>query len=210
METPNLPAIRALRPARNKGRIVGQKRPLKPKHVSAIRVRLELAENNRDLALFNMAIDSKLRGCDMVKMKVVDVMASGQIKERASVLQSKTKKPVRFEISEGTRASLERWMEDTLMVGSENLWPGRLRERLHISTRQYARIARDWVTSISLKANAFGTHSMRRTKVTKINKKTGKLRAAQLLLGHTKMDRTVRDLGVELEDALAIAEATEI
>ena len=138
--TPNLPAIRALRPAWNKGRIVGQKRPLKPKYVWAIRVRLELAENHRDLALFNMAIDSKLRGCDLVKMKVVDVMASGQIKERASVLQSKTQKPVRFEISEGTRASVEKWMEDELMVGSEYLWPGRFHERLHISTRQYSQV----------------------------------------------------------------------
>ena len=90
MTTANLPAIRALRPAWNKGRIVGQKRPLKPKHVWAIRVRLELAENHRDLALFNLAIDSKLRGCDLVRMKVVDIMASGLIKERASVLQSKT------------------------------------------------------------------------------------------------------------------------
>ncbi len=137
METPNLPAIRALRPAWNEGRIVGQKRPLKPKHVWAIRVRLELTENHRDFALFNMAIDSKLRGCDLVKTKVVDVMASGQIKERASVLQSKTQKPVRFEISEGTRASVEKWMEDELMIGSEYLWPGRFHERLHISTRQY-------------------------------------------------------------------------
>lgn len=124
--TPNLPAIRALRPAWNKGRIVGQKRPLKPKHVWAIGVRLELAENHRDLALFNMAIDSKLRGCDLVKMKVVDVMASGQIKERASVLQSKTQKPVRFEITEGTRASVEKWMEDKLMIGSEYLLAGPL------------------------------------------------------------------------------------
>ncbi len=90
METPNLPAIRALRPAWNKGRVVGQKRPLRPRHVWAIRVRLELAESHRDLALFNLAIDSKLRGCDLVTMKVVDVMASGQITERASVLQSKT------------------------------------------------------------------------------------------------------------------------
>jgi len=97
METPNLPAIRALRPPWNKGRIVGQKRPLKPKHVWAIRVRLELAANHRDLALFNLAIDSKLRGCDLVKMKVVDVMASGQIKERASVLQSKTQKPCKVD-----------------------------------------------------------------------------------------------------------------
>ena len=134
-ETPNLPVIRALRPSWNKGRIVVQKLPLKAKHVWAIRVRLELAENNSDLALFNMAIDSKLRGCDRVKMKVVDVMSSGQIKERASVLQSKMQKPVRFEISEGTRASVEKWMEDELMIGSEYLQPGRFQERLHISTR---------------------------------------------------------------------------
>ncbi len=100
MQTPNLPAIRALRPAWNKGRIVGQKFPLKPKHVWAIRVRLELAENHRDLALFNMAIGSKLRGCDLVRMKVVEVMASGQIKARASIQHSKTQKPVWFEISE--------------------------------------------------------------------------------------------------------------
>lgn len=210
METRNLPAIRALRPAWNKGRIVGQKRPLKPKHVWAIRVRLELAENHRDVALFNLAIDSKLRGCDLVRMKVADVMASGQIKERASVLQSKTQKPVRFEISEGTRSSLARWMREPLMVGSEYLWPGRFHERLHISTRQYARIVRDWVTSIGLEASAYGTHSMRRTKVTQIYKKTGNLRAVQLLLGHTKMDSTVRYLGVELEDALMISESIEI
>lgn len=157
-----------------------------------------------------MAIDSKLRGCDLVKMKLTDVMASDQIKERASVLQSKTHKPVRFEISEGTRTSVAKWMEDPLMIGSEYLWPGRFPERLHISTRQYARILRDWVSSIGLEVSAYGTHSMRRTKVTQIYKKTGNLRAVQLLLGHTKMDSTVRYLGVELEDALAIAEAIEI
>lgn len=106
MQTPNLPVIRALRPACDKGRIVGQKRPLKPKHVWAIRVRLELADNLRDLALFNVATDSKLRGCDLVRLQVVDVMASGQIKERASVLQSKTQKPARFEITDGPRASV--------------------------------------------------------------------------------------------------------
>ena len=210
MPTPNLPAIRALRPAWNKGRIVGQKRPLMPKHVWAIRVRLERSENHRDLALFNMAIDSKLRGCDLVRMEVVDVMASGQIKERAPVMQSKTKKPVRFEISEGTRTSVAKWMEDPIMVGSELLWPARFQERLHISTRQYARIVRDWATSIGLEATAYGTHTMRQTKVTQIYKQTGNLRATQLLLGHTKMDSTVRYLGVELEDALAISEAIEI
>jgi len=210
MQTPNLPAIRACRPAWNKGRIVGQKRPLLPKHVWAIRVRLEIAKNHRDLALFNLAIDSKLRGCDLVKLTVADVFAAGQIKERASVIQSKTQNPVRFEITEGTRKSLSRWMEEPLMVGSEFLWPGRFHERLHISTRQYARLVRDWVKSIGLEPSAYGTHSMRRTKVAQIYRKTGNLRAVQLLLGHTKMDSTVRYLGVELEDALTIAEAVEI
>lgn len=127
---------------------------MKPKRVWAIRARLELAEKHRDLALINTAIDSNLRGCDLVKMKVVDVMESGQIKERASMLQSKKKKPVRFEISESTRASVERPMEDELLIGSEYLWTNRFHERLHISTRQYARIVRDWVTSIGLEASA--------------------------------------------------------
>jgi len=210
MRTPNLPAIRARRPAWNKGRIVGQKRPLLPKHVWAIRVRLEIADNHRDLALFNLAIDSKLRGCDLVTLKVVDVFAASQVKERASVIQSKTQKPVRFEITDGTRKSLARWMSEPLMIGTEFLWPGRFHERLHISTRQYARLVRDWVKSIGLEPSAYGTHSMRRTKVSQIYKKTGNLRAVQLLLGHTKMDSTVRYLGVELEDALAISEAVEI
>ncbi|MCG7522357.1 tyrosine-type recombinase/integrase [Ruegeria sp. Ofav3-42] len=210
MHIPNLPAIRACRPAWNKGRIVGQKRPLLPKHVWAIRVRLEIADNFRDLALFNLAIDSKLRGCDLVKLMVADIYAAGQIKERTSIIQSKTQKPVRFEITEGTQKSLLRWMEEPLMVGSEYLWPGRFHERLHISTRQYARLVREWVKSIGLEPSAYGTHSMRRTKVSQIYKKTGNLRAVQLLLGHTKMDSTVRYLGVELEDALAISEAVEI
>jgi len=210
MQYSNLPAVLPKRHAWNKGRIVGQKRPLLPKHVWAIRVRLEISENTRDLALFNMAIDSKLRGCDLVSMKVADVFTASQMKERASVLQSKTQKPVRFEITEGTRKSVVTWLKDPMMVGSEFLWPGRFHDRYHFSTRQYARLVRDWVKSIGLEPSAYGTHSMRRTKVSQIYKKTGNLRAVQLLLGHTKMDSTVRYLGVELEDALAISEAVEI
>ncbi len=210
MPISNLPAIRARRPAWNKGRIVGQKRPLLPKHVWAIRVRLEIANQIRDLALFNLAIDSKLRGCDLVKLMVANVYAAGQVKERASIIQSKTRKPVRFEITEGTRKSLAAWLQDPMMIGSEYLWPGRFHERRHISTRQYARLVRGWVSSIGLEPTAYGTHSMRRTKVAQIYRKTGNLRAVQLLLGHTKKDSTVRYLGVELEDALAIAEAVEI
>ena len=210
MQTANLPAIRACRPAWNKGRIVGQKRPLLPKHVWAIRVRLEIAAKVRDLALFNRAIDSKLRGCDLVTLRVADVYVAGHVKERASIIQSKTRKPVRFEITEGTRKSLAAWLDDPAMIGSEYLWPGRFHERLHISTRQYARLVRDWVTSVGLEPSAYGTHSMRRTKVAQVYRKTGNLRAVHLLLGHTKMDSTVRYLGVELEDALAISEAVEI
>ena len=210
MSVPNLPAVRQNRPAWNKGRLVGQKRPLYPKHVWAIRVRLEIAKAVRDLALFNLAIDSKLRGCDLVRLKVTDVYAAGRVKERASVLQSKTQKPVRFEITEATRKTIADWLDDPQMIGSEYLWPGRFHDRLHISTRQYARLVRDWVTSIGLEPSAYGTHSMRRTKVAEIYRKTGNLRAVQLLLGHTKMDSTVRYLGVELEDALAISESVEM
>ena len=161
MHIRNLPAIRPRRPAWNKGRIVGQKRPLLPKHVWAIRVRLEIAENHRDLALFNTAIDSKLRGCDLVCLKVADVYASGLIKERTSVLQSKTQKPVRFELTEGTRKSIESWLGDPMMIGQEYLWPGRFHEPLHISTRQYARLVRDWVQSISLELSAYDDHLAR-------------------------------------------------
>ena len=210
MPTPNLPMIIPQRYAWNKGRIVGQKRPLLPKHVWAIRVRLELAENTRDLALFNMTVDSKLRGCDLVCLQVKDVYVAGRVKERASVLQSKTKKPVQFEITEGTRKSLTAWIDDPAMIGSKYLWPGRFHDPLHISTWQYARLVKDWVSSIGLEPSAFGTHSLRRTKAAQIYKKTGNLRTVQLLLGHTKMDSTVRYLGVELEDALEISESVEI
>jgi len=154
MPSPNLPAIRTERPAWNKGRIVGQKIPLLPKHVWVIRVRLEIAENIRDLALFNMAVDSKLRGCDLVRMKVEDVYSAGQVKERASVLQSKTKKPVRFEITDGTRKSVTKWLDNPQMIGSEFPWPGRFHDRLHISTRQYAHLVREWVKSIGLDPSA--------------------------------------------------------
>lgn len=174
------------------------------------RVRLELASAVRDLALFNMAIDSKLRGCDLVCLKVADIYATGSVKERASVLQSKTKTPVRFEITEGTRKSVATWIETPLMSGHDYLWPGRFHDRPHISTRQYARMFKGWVQSIGLEPSAYGTHSMRRTKVAQIYRKTGNLRAVQLLLGHTKMDSTVRYLGVDLEDALSISENVEI
>jgi integrase len=205
-----LPALRPARVAWNKGRIIGQKRPLMPRHVWSIRVRLEMTGNARDLALFNMAVDSKLRGCDLVSIRVTDVFAAGHAKERASIVQSKTGKPVRFEITETTRLSLEQWISDPEMTGLGFLWPSRLHSSLHLSTRQYARIVRGWVTSLGLEPSAYGTHSMRRTKVAQIYKKTGNLRAVQLLLGHTKMDSTVRYLGADLEDALTLSEGIDL
>lgn len=210
MYSRNLPAVIKKKQAWNRGRIVGQKRPLLPKHVWAIRVRLELAGNIRDLALFNMAVDSKLRGCGLVCLKVADVYSAGRIKERTSILQRKTSKPVQFEITECTRKSLAEWIDHPAMIVSEYLWPGRFHESDHISTRQYARLVKDWVTSIGLEPSGFGTHSLRRTKAAQVYKKTGNLRAVQLLLGHTKMDSTVRYLGVDLEDALTISEGIEI
>ena len=161
----------------------------------------------RDLALFNMAVDSKLRGCDL---GVRDVFVAGRVKERTSMLQSKTGKPVRFEITETTRLSLEHWISDPEMIGLEFLWPSRIHGSQHLSTRQYARIVRGWVTSLGLEPSAYGTHSMRRTKVAQIYKKTGNLRAVQLLLGHTKMDSTVRYLGVDIEDALSLSEGIDL
>jgi site-specific recombinase XerC len=205
-----LPAVCSPRIAWNRGRIIGQKRPLQPKHVWSIRVRLEMADNKRDLALFNMAVDSKLRDCDLVHLRARDVFVGGRVKERASMTQSKTGKPVKFEITETTRQSIERWISDPEMLGVEFLWPSRLHGSPHLSTRQYARILRGWATSIDLEPSAYGTHSMRRTRVAQIYKKTGNLRAVQLLLGHTKMDSTVRYLGVDIEDALALSEGIDL
>jgi site-specific recombinase XerC len=169
-----------------------------------------MADNKPDLALFNMAVDSKLRGCDLVCLKVRDVFAAGRVKERASVTQSKTGRPVRFEITETTCHSLGHWIADPEMIGLDYLWPGRLHASAHLSTRQYARILREWVMSIGLEPSACDTHSMRRTKVAQIYKETGNLRAVQLLFGHTKMDSTVRYLGVDLDDALTLSEGIDL
>ena len=205
-----LPVVTPKRRAWNKGRLVGQKRPLLPKQVWAIRARLELAGKLRDLALFNVAIDSKLRGCDLVTLKVSDIVRDDRIRERVSVIQSKTNKAVQFELAENTRETVSNWIRSPEMFGCQFMFPSRFHNRPHISTRQYGRLVRDWVVSIGLEPSGYGTHSMRRTKVAEIYRKTGNLRAVQLLLGHTKVDSTVRYLGVELEDALSIAEQIDI
>ncbi len=194
----------------NKGRLLGQKRPLRPKDVWAIRIRLQLEGRKRDLAMFNLAIDSKLRGCDLVQLQTTDVCLGDRVRDRAVVIQKKTKRPVQFELTDQTRSSVQDWLDHRCKIGSGYVFPSRLSKRPHISTRQYARIVKKWVASAGLDSSAYGTHSMRRTKAALIYKKTGNLRAVQLLLGHTKLESTVRYLGIEVDDALNISEQVEL
>jgi len=191
-------------------RMSGQKPPLKPKEVWAIRVRLQIRGKPRDLALFNLAIDSKLRSCDLVALRVSDVATGGSVKDRAVIVQQKTGRPVQFELTEQTRESVRAWIAQQSLHDSGYLFPSRVHNRPHLSTRQYARIVNCWVSSIGLDPQKYGTHSMRRTKAALIYKKTGNLRAVQLLLGHTKLESTVRYLGVEVDDALHLSEQIEL
>jgi integrase len=194
----------------NKGKLIGQKRPLKLKEIWGIRTRLQMAGEKRDLALFNLAIDSKLRGCDLVSLRVSDISHGGQVASRAMVMQKKTRQPVQFEITAETRDTVAAWMQTRRLRALDYLFPSRIADSPHLSTRQYARILRKWVCSIGLDPIAYGTHSLRRTKATLIYKRTKNLRAVQLLLGHTNLESTVRYLGVEVDDALELAEQTEI
>ena len=194
----------------NKGKLVGQKAPLKLKDIWAIRIRLELGDRRRELALFNLAIDSKLRGCDLVQLRVRDVAHGDRIAARTIVMQQKTQRPVQFEITEPTRKSVSAWIRHAGLKPEDYLFPSRIRLSPHLSTRQYARIVEAWVTEIGLDAGAYGTHTMRRTKASLIYRRTKNLRAVQLLLGHSKLESTVRYLGIEVDDALEMAEQTEV
>jgi integrase len=190
----------------NKGKLIGPKPPLQPKHVWAIRTRLQLAGRTRDLALFNLAIDSKLRGCDVVSPRVENVAPHGYAVDRATVRQIKTGVPVRFEITEQTRQAIDEHLAASGKRPSDFLFHGRRDKNRYLSTRQYATCCRSRSPDPSL----FGTHSLRRTKATLIYRRTGNLRAVQLLLGHTKVESTVRYLGIEVDDALAIAEQIDV
>ncbi len=194
----------------NSGRLVGQKPPLKRKDIWAIRVLLQLEGQKRDLAFFNLAIDSKLRGCDLVAIKITDVWNGQGIATRAIVIQKKTNRPVQFEITEPTRDAIKAWLKVMRHWDSGFLFPSRMHAGEHLSTRQYARLVKAWIKAIGLDPQVYGTHSMRRTKATLIYRRTHNLRAVQLLLGHTKLESTVRYLGIEVDDALEIAEQTEI
>ena len=194
----------------NKGKLTGAKPPLRPKHVWSIRTKLQIEGRTRDLAMFNLAIDSKLRGCDVVAIRVEDVAARGYAADRATIRQRKTGRPVRFELSEQTRQAINNYLKATNKKPGEFLFTGRRGSQTNMTTRQYARLVSEWIASAGLDPRLFGTHSLRRTKATLIYRRTGNLRAVQLLLGHTKIESTVRYLGIEVDDALAIAEQVDV
>jgi len=194
----------------NKGKLTGAKPPLRPKHVWSIRTKLQVENKTRDLAMFNLAIDSKLRGCDVVALKVEDVAPGGYALDRATVRQKKTGRPVKFELTEQTRQAVDDYLRAAGKKPGEFLFSGRCGPGRNMSTRQYARLVSEWIASIGLDSLVFGTHSLRRTKAALIYRRTGNLRAVQLLLGHTKIESTVRYLGIEVDDALTIAEQVDV
>ena len=207
IETPAKP----VRVPWNKGKLVGAKPPLRPSHVWSIRTKLQIEGKKRDLALFNLAIDSKLRGCDVVAVRVDDVAPSGYSMDRASIRQKKTGRPVRFEVTDQTRQAIDDYLCGTGRKAGQFLFAGRGNDdKRGLTTRQYARLVQEWVASIGLDPAKFGTHSLRRTKAVLIYRRTGNLRAVQLLLGHSKIESTVRYLGIEVDDAIEIAEKIEI
>ena len=193
----------------NKGKLIGAKPPLRLKHIWAIRSRLQLAGRKRDLALFNLAIDSDLRGCDLVSLRLSDTAPRGYAVDWVTIRQHKTGRPVRFELTEQTREAVDDYLKPVRTGPGGYLFPSRVHDGAHLSTRQYARLLRDWLGDIGLDPEICGTHS-RRIKATTICKRSGNLRAVQILLGHTRIESTVRYLGVEIDDGLAIAEQTDV
>jgi integrase len=194
----------------NKGKIVSQKAPFKLKDIWALRVRLQMHSRVRELGLFNLRIDSKLRGCDLVTLKVRDICHRDEVANRAMVMQHKTQRPVQFEITLATREAVQKWIMQGGPRSEDLLFPSRIRDSPHLGTRPYARILEGWVEELGHDPTEYGTHSMRRTKATLIYRRMKNLRAVQLLLGHATRESTARYLGIEVDDALEIAEQTEI
>ena len=155
-------------------------------------------------------MDSKLRSCDLVKIRVKDIANGTTVSSRAIVMQQKTNRPVQFEITEQTRESISKWIDFAGLGYSDCLFKSRFKSSLHISIRQYARIVESWVAQIGLDPASYGTHTMRRTKASLIYRRTKNLRAVQILLGHSKLESTIRYLGIEVDDALEMAEQTEV
>lgn len=194
----------------NKGKIVGQTAPLKLKDIWAIRIRLQLGHRTRELALFDLGLDSKLRACDLVRLRVRDICHGDRVSTRAIVIQQKTFQPLQLEITPPTRDAVTQWIKEAELANDDFLFPSRVHDSPHLGTRQYARILDSWIKEIGLDPTAYGAHTIRRTKASLNYRRTKNIRAVQLLLGHTKLESTVRYLGIEVEDALELSEQTEI
>lgn len=203
-------AIRAQAAAWDHGYKVGPKRAQKANEVWAIRFEPSHRGDLRDRALFDLAIDSKLRGCDIVKLRIGDIVSGGQVRCRATVLQQKTGRAVQFEITETTGESVLARLRRRGGAIDEYLFTSRLHGSAHMGTRQYAQFVHEWIAAIRLTTEDYGTHSLRRTKASLISKPTGNMRAVQIVLGHTGIESTVRYLGIDVEDALALWEAVDI
>ena len=178
--------------------------------VWAIRVWLQLEHRTRELALFDLGLDSKPRSCDLVKLRVRDVCYCERVAPRATVMRQKTSLPVQFELTEATRSAVAGGMKLQNLHSEDYSFPSRIHNSPHLGTRQYARIVQGWVKHVGLDPCAYGTYSIQRTKVTLIYKRTKNLCAVQLLLGHAKLESTIRYLGIEVDDALKMSEETDI
>ena len=183
-----------------KGKTLGRKLPLSLKQIGSIRKRLKSARRLRELALFNLAIDSSLGGCDLVQLRVRDIAKGGRILSRATIAQIDSQYPVHVEITGETRNAVAAWIARKKLKPGQYLFPSRLSESPHLSTRQYARLVTSWVSSIGLDPGDYGTQSLRRTKATLIYRRTKDLLAAHLLLGHTRLRSTARFLGIEVQE----------
>ncbi|MEL0608235.1 tyrosine-type recombinase/integrase [Vibrio echinoideorum] len=193
----------------NKNRLTGVKKPFRLEEIWRIRTRLEIEGNLMQLALLNLAIDSKLRASDLLNLHVYDVSSQGSIFERVHCVQQKTKTSVHYEITPRTQQSLSHWLITSNLEPESFLFPSCRHKNQPISYSYYRAIIRQWAKKLGLNADSYGTHSMRRTKATLVYAKTKNIRAVQLLLGHAKVDNTIRYLGVELEDALLLSEGTD-
>ncbi|GEA51641.1 phage integrase [Vibrio inusitatus NBRC 102082] len=193
----------------NKVKRSGVKKPFRLEEVWGIRTRLEIENNLMQLALLNLAIDSKLRASDLLPLKVCDVSSQDRIFNRVKHIQQKTNTEVQFEITTRTQQSLMKWIVLASLNSNDFLFPSQRRKQKPISYSYYRCLVRRWALNLGLDPNLYGTHSMRRTKATLVYAKTKNIRAVQLLLGHTKVDNTIRYLGVELEDALLLSESID-
>jgi integrase len=192
----------------NKGKLIGSKPPLRTKDVWSIRTKPQVEKRTRDLAMFNLAIDSKLRGCDVVSLKVEDVAPHGITVDRATVRQRKTRHPVRFELSEQTREAVDDYIRSAPRRVGEFLFPSRRHTERCLTTRQYSRLVD--------RRNRFRSGPLRHPFASQdkgysdLSAHRESSRCSSFLLGHRRIESTVRYLGIEVDDALAIAEQVEV